>query len=366
MRRTVVVTGGGTGGHVLPIVAIAEALVAAGLEPQTVHFMVSARGPDRMILEGRGFPATYVTGRGIQRSLRPRALLDNVGAVVGLLRAVGHAVTALRRWRPAVVVSAGGYAAFPAVIAAIVLRQPLVVVNIDAVPGAVHRLFGRFAVASCVGFPGTPLPRAIVTGAPLPAAIVEAERSPDARAAARARLGLGRGRVVAFVGGSLGATRLNVTAREILEEDVDVEVYHVCGARSYEALRDRPVPEAARGRYHLVPFETAMADLYAAADLVVARAGAMTVAELAATGTPSILVPLPTAPGNHQHHNAQVLVRAGGAIEVPDGELTGRRVVELLATMDEGTLAQMSAAASSCATPGAAATIAGVVLNDAH
>jgi len=365
-RRTVVLAGGGTGGHVLPIVAIAEALCARGLDPSQLQFMASARGPDASILDGRGFPAVYVTGRGIQRSMRLAAIRDNVGAVVGLLRAVGHAVVDFRQWRPSVVVSAGGYAAFPAVVAAVVLHVPLVIVNIDAVPGLVHRIFGRFAAASCVGFEGTHLRHAIVTGAPLSEAVRHVERNPEERAAARQRLGLGEGRVVAFVGGSLGATRLNTAARELLAAAPDVEVYHVCGARSYDALAAAPVPEDARDRYHLVPFEHAMADLYLAADVVVARSGAMTVAELAVTTTPSILVPLPGAPGDHQRHNAEALERVGGALVVNDRDCSGAHLAAMLAPLTSTDLDAMSSAAASCARRGAADTIADVVLRNVH
>ncbi len=365
-RRTVVLAGGGTGGHVLPIVAIAEALCARGLDPSELQFMASARGPDRSILDGRGFPAVYVTGRGIQRSMRPRALRDNVAAVIGLLRAVGHAVVDCRQWRPSVVVSAGGYAAFPAVVAAVVLHIPLVIVNIDAVAGLVHRIFGRFATASCVGFEGTALRHPVVTGAPLPAAVQHLDRDLEHRGAARQRLGLGIGRVVAFVGGSLGATRLNTAARELLVAAPDLEIYHVCGARSYDELAASPVSRAAQARYHLVPFEQAMADLYLAADIVVARSGAMTVAELAATKTPSILVPLPGAPGDHQRHNADALERVGGALVVNDRDCTGSHVAALLSTLSDSDLDAMSDAAATCARHDAADTIADVVLRNVH
>jgi UDP-N-acetylglucosamine--N-acetylmuramyl-(pentapeptide) pyrophosphoryl-undecaprenol N-acetylglucosamine transferase len=363
-RRTVVLAGGGTGGHVLPIVAIAEALCARGIDPSQLQFMASARGPDQSILDGRGFPAVYVTGRGIKRSMRLSALRDNVGAVIGLLRAVGHAVVDLRGWRPSVVVSAGGYAAFPAVVGAVVLHIPLVIVNIDAVPGLVHQIFGRFATASCVGFENTPLRHAVVTGAPLSEAVRHLERSPEQRRAARQRLGLGDGRVVAFVGGSLGATRLNVAARQLLTAAPDVEIYHVCGTRSYDELAATPVPGDARTRYHLVPFEHAMADLYLAADVVVARSGAMTVAELAASKTPSILVPLPGAPGDHQRHNAEALERVGGALVVNDGDCTGAHLAAMLSSVGPSELDAMSAAAGTCARADAADTIADVVLGN--
>ncbi len=361
-RRTVLLAGGGTGGHVLPILAVAQALVTEGLRADELQFLCSARGPDKTLLDTTGFPATYMTGRGIQRSLRPRALLDNAAAVVGLLRALGKVVVQVQRWRPKVVVSAGGYAAFPAVVASVVLRIPLVLVNIDAIPGAVHRIFGRFAVCSCVGFEGTPLPHPIVTGAPLSRSIIEASTTPEARRRARGLLGLGEGRVLAVVGGSLGARSLNTATAELVRGGHPaLEIYHVAGRRDFAGLQHEQEQRGPDPTYHLVPFEQEMASLYVAADVVLARSGAMTVAELAAIGVPSILVPLPTAPGDHQTKNAAILATAGAAMVVPDGELNASRLQEILAELTPDRLSQMRTAAGSVHTSDAAAKIAQVV-----
>ena len=362
--KRIILAGGGTGGHVLPIVAVAEALVAGGVSESSIEFVASARGPDRTLLEPLAYSATYVTGRGLQRSMKPRAIIDNVGAMFGLLRAIGTTVANVRRWHPRVIVSAGGYAALPAVVASIVLRIPLVLVNIDAVPGAVHRLFGRFAVASCVGFPGTDLPHPIVTGAPLAEAISSAKVDEASIAAARRHLGLGTGRVLAVVGGSLGARSLNRATMELAALGLDdLEIYHVAGRRDFDALDAKRWDMGAPANYHLVPFERAMADLYVAADIVVARAGAMTVAELAAVGVPSILVPLPGAPGDHQTKNAQVLVDAGAALLVADGALNGKMLQELLVSLDNEDLAQMRAHGATVHSADAAAKIAAVIID---
>jgi len=327
-RRKVVLAGGGTGGHVLPLLAIAEALVDLGVDPEGVQLLASARGPDATLLDPTGFPVRYLPGRGLQRSLAPRALLDNARATLALLRALGQTVSSFRTWRPQVVVSAGGYAAFAAVAAAVLGRVPLVVVNLDAVPGLVHRIFGRFAVASCVGFSGTGLPHEVVTGAPLPKGIEAVARDPEARAAAKAELGVGPGPLVGIVGGSLGARSLNRAASELAPQlaNLGCELLHVAGSRDFPALHQALEEGSQPPGYHLVEFERRMALLYTAADLVVARAGAMTVAELAQTRVPSILVPLPGAPGDHQTHNAEALVRIGGAVVIRDGELTGDRL----------------------------------------
>ena len=169
--RYALVAGGGTAGHLQPALAIAEALVDAGHGRDSIEFVGSTRGQDRVTLEGRGFPFTLLPGRGIVRGRRVADIWRNLGAVAGLVVATVRAFALVVRARPRVVVSVGGYASLPASSAAVVLGVPLVLVNVDAVPGAANRLFGRFARASAVGWPGNPLPRSVVTGTPVRPAI---------------------------------------------------------------------------------------------------------------------------------------------------------------------------------------------------
>ena len=319
-RRYAVVAGGGTGGHVLPALAVARALVALGHQPESIEFVGSRRGQEGVLLAGEGFPMLLLGGRGIARRLDWDSLVANAGAVVGLLGASAQALRAVRSWRPSVVVSVGGYASFPAGMAAVVLGVPLVLVNVDAVPGLVHRLLGRFAAASAVVAEQTTLPRAVVTGTPVRAEIAAVDRSAGGVAAARQALDLPPGRAtVAVVGGSLGARRLNEAAAAMArayEDRDDVTIYHVIGQRDWEATSPACVPEGGGGGlcYRTVPFERRMDLLYAAADLFVCRAGAMTVAELAVAGVPSVLVPLPGAPSDHQTANAVGAGRPRGGV----------------------------------------------------
>ena len=159
-RRYALVAGGGTAGHLQPALAIAEALVALGHDRETIEFVGSARGQDAATLAGRGFPVTLLPGRGIVRSLAPKDLLRNAGSIGELLVAAFRAVALVGRARPRVVVAVGGYASLAGSVGALVHRVPLVLVNVDAVPGAANRLLGRFAKASAVGWGGNPLPRA--------------------------------------------------------------------------------------------------------------------------------------------------------------------------------------------------------------
>jgi UDP-N-acetylglucosamine:LPS N-acetylglucosamine transferase len=190
-------------------------------------------------------------------------------------------------------------------------------------------MVGRFAAACAVSFPDTDLPRSVLTGNPVRPEMLAVDRADRARA--RAQLGIPAGtHLVVVTGGSLGALRINeavVAALGPLSRRGDLVVHHVIGARDWETIAPAARERAAGLDYRPVRYEHDMATVFTAADLVVSRAGASTTAELAVVGLPSVLVPLPGAPGDHQTANAQALVRAGGAVLVPDVECTGDRLV---------------------------------------
>jgi UDP-N-acetylglucosamine--N-acetylmuramyl-(pentapeptide) pyrophosphoryl-undecaprenol N-acetylglucosamine transferase len=226
---------------------------------------------------------------------------------------------------------------------------------------------GRFARAAAVGFEGAGLPRAVVTGVPLRPEIARLSRpGPAERRAARRRLGIAEDRrVVSAVGGSLGARRLNQAVLGVARrwaQRGDLALYHVVGKRDFPwASAERPAPS--RLCYRQVEFERDMADFYAAADVVVCRAGAVTVAELAAVGVASVLVPLPGAPGDHQRANAEVLAGRGAAVVVEDAELDEERLAgELDALLgDPERLAAMADKAASAGRPDALAAVTSLV-----
>ncbi len=334
----------------------------------------SRRGLEGDLLAGSGLPVTRLPGRGFARSFGPRQLLANAGAAAALVAAWVMALTLVGRRRPAVVVAMGGYGCVPVALAAAALRVPVVLVNLDAVPGAASRLVGRFARAAAVAFPGTPLRRAVVTGAPVRPEIIDAAHPGRlARADARRALGLPPDRfVVGVVGGSLGATTINNAALDLAAlwvERGDVALYHVVGRRDagWAALA-APKTRAGGLVYRQVPYENRMAVFYQAADVVVGRAGAATVAELAAVGIASVLVPLPGAPGDHQTANAGGLAAAGGAVVVTDAECTGERLARELEAIRSvpGRLEEMRQAAGSLGHPDAVAGIVAVVEDSAR
>jgi len=379
--RYALVAGGGTAGHLQPALAIAEALVARGHARSSIEFLGSERGQDADTLSGRGFPFTLLPGRGIVRSLSFRDLTQNARSAYELAVAATRAVREVGRARPRVVVAVGGYASLAGSIGALVHRVPLVLVNVDAVPGAANRLFGRFARASAVGWEGNPLPRAVVTGTPVRPEIAAVDRSTIARAEARRLLGLPLDRSLLVVfGGSLGARQINRAVDGAVArwaDRDDLAIYHIAGRRDWDAYSDDPsvdrIPPAdataaAGGEPDgldlvRVAYEERMAAVYAAADVILCRAGAMTIAELAAAGVPSVLVPLPGAPGDHQTANARVLERVGAAVLLPDADCTpvglAGNVEALLADPDR--LEAMGRAAASLGRPDAADAGARVV-----
>jgi len=372
-RRYAVIAGGGTAGHVFVALATARALADRGVERDDIELIGSTRGQEARLASGEGFGLTLLPGRGIVRQPRVGPQLTNLVSLGGLLWATLRAFVILLRRRPRVVVSVGGYASVPAGIAAVLLRVPIVIVNVDARPGLAHRVLGRFAAASAVAFAGTHLRHPVLTGAPVRADLVGVHRSPDRAATARLALGLPADRrTVAVFGGSLGARRLNdavLVLAHLYAGRGGLTLYHVSGPRNFEeveAARAELDAERADGsglRYRLVPFEEDMASLYAAADVVVCRAGALTIAELALVGMPAVLVPLPGAPGDHQSANAAALVDAGAAVMLRDEDCTGDRLAAVLNELlaDTVHLASMGEAAASLGRPDAADAVASLV-----
>ncbi|MHB1986863.1 MAG: UDP-N-acetylglucosamine--N-acetylmuramyl-(pentapeptide) pyrophosphoryl-undecaprenol N-acetylglucosamine transferase [Acidimicrobiales bacterium] len=364
-----VITGGGTGGHVSPALAVAEALVHKGHPASEIEFVGARRGIEGRLVPDAGFELHALPGRGIRRSIT----IDNISSLLGLIVAVLISLAMALRKRPQVVVTVGGYAGFPYAVAGVLLGIPLVVVNVDAVPGAVNRLAGRFAVANAVSVAGTPLPRAMVTGPPLRRGVLEVSRDPEATAKVRQRLGIDAGRQLVLVtGGSLGAGSINAATIELCKlwrGHGDVAVYHVAGDRNLEAvgvladgagLFTIPPEEL---QYGLVGFDSELVSVMGACDLAVCRAGAVTLAELTAIGVPSVLVPLPGAPGDHQARNAAVLVSAGAALSLEDSCCTGENLARLVGDClgDSDRLAAMATAARSLGRRDAADRVAELV-----
>ncbi len=314
-----VVTGGGTSGHVLPALAVAEALVAHGHDAATIRYVGCTRGIETRLLPATPFPHVFYDVVGFQRSLSRR----NLAFVPKMLRATRRAISAFRADRPRVVVSVGGYASMPAVFAARRLKIPVVVVSYDRTPGRASRLAARRAAACAVAFENSPLPNAELTGAPIRRQILDVDRVGD-RAAARERLGLDADRfVVAVMGGSQGSGVLNGAIGAYVaahRDDTGLAVRHVAGERF--AADVAPLDVGVSGVVHqVIGYEDDMPAVYAAVDLLIGRGGASTVHEVAVTGTPAILVPWANAAEDHQTDNVRWLAEREAAVLLPEADL---------------------------------------------
>jgi undecaprenyldiphospho-muramoylpentapeptide beta-N-acetylglucosaminyltransferase len=350
------VTGGGTGGHVYPALALADELVRRGHPRDAIRFVGSQRGLEVTAVPEAGYAIDVLPGRGFDRARTREALTRNARTTWDTVVAVSRAVGIVRRTRPAVVVGVGGYASLPTLVAARLLRIPAVIHEADAHPGLANRIAVRLGARPAVSLPDTPLRGAVVTGNPIRPEIVAVERAPVTPP------------IVAVVGGSLGAQRINLAALELYalwRDRDDVVIHHVAGTRGYEECRQRldsARAPADRLDYRLIPYEDHMDTLYAKATLMLCRSGGMT-AELAAVGMPSLLVPLPGAPGDHQTRNAEVFARSGAAVMVADRELDGRRLASELDALlaDPSRLRAMEQSARSLGRTDATARFADLV-----
>lgn len=349
----VVIAAGGTAGHVVPALAVADALRASGAD---VSFLGTPDRSEAELVPAAGYEIDYLRVRGLDR----RNPLRAAGALALSARAVPAARKALQRRDAEVVLGGGGYVAAPAGVAALGLRLPLVLTEADRHLGLANRMLARRARRICLAFPipGLESERFLVTGRPVPAAVIHADR-----AAARERFGIpADARCLLVFGGSQGALSINRAALDgLLEGERDFHVLHISGRRDHEWVRERLGAETPA--YTVIDFEPGLGDALAACDLVLARAGA-SVFELAAAGRPAILVPYPYATSRHQHANAEWMAAAGAAIVVEDSELDGDTVRRLAGELlgDGARLARMSEAAAGLAMPDAAERVAAEVL----
>jgi UDP-N-acetylglucosamine:LPS N-acetylglucosamine transferase len=356
-RVFAVIAGGGTAGHLIPALAIAEQLADRGRSPRSIAFVASRRPVDARYLEHTEHPRLLLEVDGLQRSLAPRAVWRSLLAVPKLLVATALAKRQLRLWRPRVVVSVGGFASEPAVRAARALRVPVVVVSYDRRPGLATRRQARHAAAVAVAFADSVLPGARHAGAPVRARVRSVSRATaagdGARDAAARVFGVDPRRlVVVAMGGSLGSRTINDAIERWVAANAgrdDVAVVHLAGDRYAAATGDASRADGSRPgalQYVRRASHAEMADVWTLADAVVCRAGASTVAELVTVGVPSIVVPWADAADDHQRRNARWLADAAAAIVVDEHETTARFDAELSRLLGDPVLREQLAARS--------------------
>ncbi len=316
-----VVTGGGTSGHVVPALAVMEALVDAGHRPDEIAYAGSRRGMESSMVPQTGVQCAFLPVSGLQRSLSLRSVLANIAFPFRLAVSRVMARRLVREWSPRVVVSVGGYASEPLARAAVAAGIPLVCVSYDMVPGLATRRQSRRAFACAVAFEGSSLPRAVITGAPVRRSV----RTMDpvaCRAQTRAERGIDDGcMLVTVVGGSLGSAALNACvpplAAALAAAGVRARIVNVTGRRYSHGTE---VPGAVGTvTVETVAYEDDMPSLLAATDVLVSRAGASTVAEAAAIGVAAVFVPWPGAANDEQTRNAGWLSAQGAATTVREG-----------------------------------------------
>jgi UDP-N-acetylglucosamine--N-acetylmuramyl-(pentapeptide) pyrophosphoryl-undecaprenol N-acetylglucosamine transferase len=329
----VVIAGGGTAGHVLPALAVAKQLRSDGLPNEAIHFVGSERGIEKRLVPEAGFSLTVLPGRGIERKLSRQ----NVASAFALVQAVGRAFKILRRQRPAVVFSVGGYASVPCAFSAVVLRIPLILAESNARAGVAIRSVARFAKATAVAFDGTGLPRAELVGNPVREEILALQNQDGVELRTRSRAALGYDSnlpMLAVFGGSLGARRINEAVFAACDtwSDRRMAIHHVIGDRDFDSAQAWLSQWRAKNPntvldYRQIKYEDRMDLVYGAADVAVCRAGATSVADLAVAGLPAILIPLPSAAEDHQTANAQAAERDGAVRHVADKDFDTLRLI---------------------------------------
>jgi UDP-N-acetylglucosamine--N-acetylmuramyl-(pentapeptide) pyrophosphoryl-undecaprenol N-acetylglucosamine transferase len=318
----VLIAGGGTGGHIYPGIAVAEELKR--IDPTaSILFVGGDRGLEGRVVPEAGFDLVTIAARGLPRRALwrvPFALLSNLGAFFSALAIV-------RRTKPDVVLGTGGYVSAPVVVAAWLTRRPVILQEQNAVPGLTNRMLARVADEVHVAFTESRgwfarKDRLKLTGNPVRRVILSGDRKQ-----ALARFGLSEQLPTVFVfGGSRGAKRITEAALQAMRDlrsSLDAQWILQTGKEDFNAAKTEA--EAAGARAVIMPYVIQIHEAYAAADLVVCRAGAMTLAEIAAVGVPAILVPFPYSAYDHQVKNAESLAERGAAILIKDEELTGER-----------------------------------------
>ncbi|MBP5998527.1 MAG: undecaprenyldiphospho-muramoylpentapeptide beta-N-acetylglucosaminyltransferase [Azonexus sp.] len=346
MSRTILIMAGGTGGHIFPALAVAEKMRERGWR---VVWLGNPEGMEARLVPQHGFETVWVKFG----ALRGKGILRKLLLPLNLLRGFWQAQKAIRQVQPNVVLGMGGYITFPGGMMAALLGKPLVVHEQNSVAGLANRVLAGVADRIATGFPEV-LAKGVWVGNPVRPEIAQIAPPAERFAGRDGALHL------LVIGGSLGAQALNEMvpqAMALLGAGDLPQIVHQAGEKHIEALKANYAAVGVQA--HCVSFIEDMAGAYEWADLVICRAGALTVAELAAAGVASILVPFPHAVDDHQTGNARFLVNVGGAFLLPQGELTPDAIA-LIRNYSRGQLLEMAEKARSLAKPDATEEVANI------
>jgi UDP-N-acetylglucosamine--N-acetylmuramyl-(pentapeptide) pyrophosphoryl-undecaprenol N-acetylglucosamine transferase len=346
---TLMVMAGGTGGHVYPAMAVADYMITHGWK---VVWLCTEGGMENKLIEGKNYSKAMMTMRGV----RGKGLLGWVLLPIKLTIAFKQSFAAIRQNRPTVVLGMGGFAAFPGGLMAKLLGKPLVIHEQNSIAGLTNKTLSLVANKVLAAFPSAFGDKAELAGNPVRQEITECP-SPEQRYSARA----GKLKLL-VVGGSLGAQALNeVLPKALANLPKDTyEVVHQAGEKHIDALQANydAASRAAKTR----AFINNMAEMYAWADVVICRAGALTIAELACVGVASVLVPFPHAVDDHQTYNAKYLSDAGAALLIQQTEFNVQKATEILRNLTREICLEMAIKARKLAKPEATKTVADICM----
>jgi UDP-N-acetylglucosamine--N-acetylmuramyl-(pentapeptide) pyrophosphoryl-undecaprenol N-acetylglucosamine transferase len=349
MNRTILIMAGGTGGHIYPGLAVADVLHEQGWK---VVWLGAPNSMEAELVPKHGYPIAWVNFTGV----RGKGVLRLLTLPFSLLRALGQSADAIFRNRPDVVLGMGGYITMPGGLMAAILRRPLVVHEQNSIAGMSNKVLAKLATRVMSGFPDV-LMRTQWCGNPVRsdiAALVEPQKRYSARTGKLSLL---------LVGGSLGAQALNEAlpkALALMSEQERPHVIHQTGKKHLETVKQ--IYAQAGVSADIRAFLDDMANQYANADVVICRAGALTIAELAAAGVASVLIPFPYAVDDHQTHNARFLSEQGAAVLLPQKELSAEKLAQLMRDLNRDKLSLMAQLARKLAKPDATQTVAKVCM----
>jgi len=356
MTKRILIMAGGTGGHVFPALAVAYELKHQGHE---IAWVGTATRIEAKLVPASGYPINYISVQG----LRGNGLLGWLLAPFNLIKAVVEAIGIIRSFKPDVVLGLGGFASGPGGVAAKLMGKPLVIHEQNAIPGLTNRTLSLVANRVLEGFPNSfsQKKKSLWVGNPVRKSI---EELPEPKQRFSDRSGPIN---VLVLGGSLGAKSLNtLLPKSFADIDTELNIKHQCGPKHIDDCKTNYAE--ANVDAEITAFIDSMADVYAWADIVICRAGALTIAEITSAGLGAILVPYPYAVDDHQTHNADGLVRAGAAMVMQESELTlevlTQTIKQLVASRVE--LLGMAEKARGLAKHGTAKQIANICLEIAH
>lgn len=357
--KNILIMAGGTGGHVYPALAVADNLKERGFQ---LFWLGTSKGMEARVVPDHGYPLLKINVAGVRGNGVLRLLFTPLMLVIALFQAL----LIMIKVRPVAVLGMGGFASGPGGIAAWLMRIPLLIHEQNAIAGLTNRLLAPFAVSVMAAFPGAfkESGKLTITGNPVRNDIVNLLK-PEKRYASRNTNLL----KILVLGGSLGAKKLNEVIPEALHNlanDYQIEVKHQCGERHFSATES--IYKESRINIEVMPFINNMAEVYAWADIVICRAGALTIAELAASGVGSILIPFPFAVDDHQTENAKYLSVEGAAILIQEAQLNIEKLKELLLKLCHAPeqLMQMAVKARSLSKPQATDDVAELCLEAIH